>query len=118
VSYDNEKPNMETPSSEVFNELSPQDQKVAIDIAVATILLGVRLPGCGQQLFYDFIAAEFTSSYTLSSNVAKYALRSLAKTLLEQDWVLTIKKEKGKIVTSFTPEPIKNDGANNEMDRT
>jgi hypothetical protein len=88
-----------------FNELSNADQKVAIDAAIALILLGTRMPAVGQPL-YDYVTTEFVSCYHVPANLAKYAMRSLAKALMAQDWTLTISKTGSQITTKFTPQPI------------
>lgn len=96
--------------SDPFNQLNTEDQKCAIDVAVATILIGMRL-GADKAL-YDYVLTEFARSRTIPNNLAKYAIRNLGRTLTVQNWTLTIKKESGELVTSFTPEPIKD----NELD--
>lgn len=87
-----------------FNQLNADDQKCAIDVAIAAVLIGVRIPATGKPL-YDYIATEFSASRTIPSNLAKYALRSLGRSLTHQDWTLQIEKEGEEIVTSFTPRP-------------
>jgi hypothetical protein len=87
---------------DAFDQLSAEDQKCAIDVAVAAILIGTRLSSTDKAL-YDYILTEFARSRTIPSNLAKYALRSLARTLSEQNWELTIRKDGQGLVTSFTP---------------
>jgi len=89
--------------SDAFEQLASDDQKAAIDVAVAAIVIGVRIPSTGKPL-YDWMATEFSSSRSLPPNVVKYALRSLGQSLTHQNWTLTITKDGMGIVTSFTPE--------------
>lgn len=89
--------------SDAFEQLNEDDQKAAIDVAIAAIVIGVRIPSTGQPL-YDWMATEFSSCRSLPPNVVKYALRSLGQTLTQQNWVLTIQKDGMGIATSFTPE--------------
>lgn len=92
-----------------FNQLNSDDQKCAIDIAVAAVLVGVRLPSTGKPL-YDYIATEFASARTIPANLAKYALRSLGRNLIRQNWTLTIKKDGEGLTTEFRPQPKETDG--------
>jgi hypothetical protein len=94
------KPSME--KSDPFNELSDQDQKAAIDVAVAAVLIGLRIPTAGKPL-YDYVATEFSSSRTLPPNIVRYALRSLGRTLFKQDWTMTITKTSEEVTTHFKP---------------
>lgn len=89
--------------SDAFDQLSEEDQKAAIDVAVAAIVIGLRIPSTGKPL-YDWMATEFTSCRGLPANVVKYALRSLGGSLLKQNWELTITKNGEGITTVFTPE--------------
>jgi hypothetical protein len=90
-----------------FNELNTEDQKCAIDVAIAALLIGTRLPSVDKAL-YDYLVTEFSRSLTLPANLAKYALRSLGRTLALQNWTLTISKDGEGIVTAFKPEPVNN----------
>lgn len=84
-----------------FEELSATDQKTAIDIAVAASLIVTRLPAISE-LVFDAISREFAAFYDIRSNIAKYALRSIGKTLFQTQWTCTITKDAaGKIVTQF-----------------
>lgn len=85
-----------------FNELGPEDQKAAIDIAIAAILIGLRIQSTGKPL-YDWIASEFASSRTLPPNVVRYALRHLGRALAHEDWALVIEKKGEALTTKFTP---------------
>ena len=96
-------------ASDAFEQLSEEDQKAAIDVAVATILIGLRIPSTGKPL-YDWIATEFTSSRSLPANVVKYALRSLGRSLAAQNWEMVIKKDGEGLTTVFTPEQKGIDG--------
>lgn len=91
-------------NSKPFDQLSEDDQKAATDVAVATVVIGLRIPTAGKQL-YDFIATEFASCRTIPRNIAKYSLRGLGESLFEQNWTMTITKKQGKVTTFFTPEP-------------
>jgi hypothetical protein len=89
-----------------FDQLNPEDQMAAIDVAVSTVLIGLRIPSANKPL-YDFIATEFASCRQLPANVVRYALRSLGRELFDQDWTLTIEKREGRVVTKFsTQTPI------------
>lgn len=89
--------------SDAFEQLNKEDQSAAIDVAVATILIGLRIASTGKPL-YDWMATEFAGCRRLPPNVVKYALRSLGLGLLKQNWVLTIQKEGDGVTTKFTPE--------------
>ena len=91
-----------------FDQLNGQNQMAAIDAAVATILLGIRIPSTGKPL-YDWMATEFASCYSLSPNVVKYALRDLGEELYAQDWTLTIEKRGAGLSTKFS-HPDTNNG--------
>jgi hypothetical protein len=88
---------------DAFDQLSNEDQKAAIDTAVAAILIGLRIPSTGKPL-YDFVASEFASSRGLPANVVKYALRSLGRSLTAQNWTLSIVKDGEGVITKFVPE--------------
>src|SRR4029077_1616812 len=90
-------------ASHPFNQLNKEDQKAAIDVAVAAILIGLRISSTGKPL-YDWMANEFASCRGLPANVVKYALRSLGRSLLKQNWSLTIEKDGEGIMTKFTPK--------------
>ena len=89
--------------SDPFMQLNKEDQSAAIDVAVATILIGLRISSTGKPL-YDWLATEFASCRSLPPNVVKYALRSLGTGLLRQNWTLTIEKQGDGLITKFTPE--------------
>ena len=95
-------------NSDAFEQLNHKDQKSAIDLAVATIVVGLRIPSTGKPL-YDWMATEFASTYSIPPNVAKYALRSLGRRLMDQNWELTITKNGDGVTTSFTPEDREDD---------
>jgi hypothetical protein len=88
-----------------FDQLSPEDQRAAIDVAVSTVLIGLRIPSVDKPL-YDFIATEFANSRQLPANVVRYALRSLGRELFDQNWTLTIEKHGDGVTTKFTPIQI------------
>jgi hypothetical protein len=88
---------------DAFSQLNAEDQKAAIDVAVAAVLIGLRIPSTGKPL-YDWMATEFASTRSLPPNVVKYALRSLGQALFRQNWTLIIEKDKDGIITKFTPE--------------
>jgi hypothetical protein len=84
-----------------FEDLSPTDQVVAIEIAVVASLLITRLPAASD-LIFDAISKEFAAFYDIRSNIAKYALRSLGQTLFNTQWTFSIIKDaQGNILTSF-----------------
>jgi hypothetical protein len=85
-----------------FEELSPEDQKAAIDVSVCAVLIGLRTPSAGKA-FFDWLATEFARCRTLPPNVVKYALRSLGQELYSQDWTMTIEKRGSRVVTKFSP---------------
>jgi hypothetical protein len=97
--------------SDAFSQLGKEDQKAAIDVAVAAIVIGLRIPSTGKPL-YDWMATEFTSCRGLPANVVKYALRSLGQGLLKENWTLTVEKDGEGISTRFVP--IKKEGPNSE----
>ena len=101
--------NESTKHTDPFDELGPDDQKAAIDVAIAAILIGMRIPSPGQQQLHDWIATEFAGTHGLPSNKAKYALRSVGRTLVEEDWRLTITKEGPTFTTKFSPQRIKDE---------
>lgn len=88
--------------SDAFNQLNDADQKAAIDVSIATVLLGLRISSTDQKL-YDWVATEFASSRTIPSNLTKYALRELGQVLLKEDWTLLIQKSGDQVTTEFTP---------------
>jgi hypothetical protein len=87
-----------------FDQLNPEDQMAAIDVAVSTVLIGLRIPTANKPL-YDFIATEFAGCRQLPANVVRYALRSLGRELFDQDWTLTIEKHGAGVVTKFNTSP-------------
>jgi hypothetical protein len=86
-----------------FEQLNDEDRMAAIDVAIAAVLIGLRIPSTGKPL-YDWIATEFSSCRSLPPNVVKYALRSLGQELYGQDWTMTIEKRGGGLVTKFVPQ--------------
>lgn len=93
---------MEQTTPRPFEQLSIEDQKAAIDVAVALTILGTRIPTL-QKTLTDFIVTEFTSCYGLPRNIVKYAFRELGTNLFRQDWGLTVTKSGNKLTTRFTP---------------
>jgi hypothetical protein len=89
---------------EPFEQLSPEDQKTAIDVTVAVSLLVTRLPALSD-LVLDAIIEEFSAQYNLPKNTARYALRSLGQTLFATPWTCTITKDfEDNIATRFKQE--------------
>ena len=95
--------------SDAFTQLNDADQKAAIDVSIATVLLGLRISSTGQAL-YDWVATEFATSRTIPANLTKYALRELGAVLLKEDWTLMVEKTGEQITTHFTPVRKSNDG--------
>jgi hypothetical protein len=89
--------------SDAFTQLNDDDQKAAVDVSVATVVLGLRISSTGQAL-YDWVATEFATSRSIPSNLTKYALRDLGKVLLKEDWTLLIEKSGEQVTTHFTPQ--------------
>jgi hypothetical protein len=86
---------------EPFEQLSPEDQKTAIDLTVAVSLLVTRLPALSE-LVFNAIIEEFSVQYELPKNTARYALRSLGRTLFATSWTCTITKDfEDNITTHF-----------------
>lgn len=104
---------MEQTTPRPFEQLSDDDQKAAIDVAVALTILGTRIPTL-QKPLTDFIVTEFTSCYGLPRNIVKYAFRELGANLFRQDWNLTATKAGPKLTTQFTPLETSG-GGNGEM---
>lgn len=94
--------NNESKHTDPFDLLSEDEQKAAIEVAVAVTLLELRMPSAAQ-LLYDLVADEFATTYILSHNVTKYALQSLGRRLMAQNWTLVIEKNQDKVSTIFTP---------------
>jgi hypothetical protein len=89
---------------EPFEQLSPEDQKTAIDLTVAVSLLVTRLPALSE-LVFNTIIEEFSVQYDLPKNTARYALRSLGRTLFATSWTCTITKDfEDNIATHFKQE--------------
>jgi hypothetical protein len=82
--------------------MSEQDKKAAIDVSVATVLIGMRIPSTDKPM-YDYVVSEFARSRTIASNIVRYSFRDLGKSLYTQDWTLEIIKKGGKFMTKFTP---------------
>jgi hypothetical protein len=93
-----------------FERLSTEEQKAAVDIAVALTVLGTRIPSLNKA-FTDILAAEFTSCYAVDPNVAKYALRELGASLFKENWEFTVHKTGMMITTEF--KPIEGSGPGN-----
>jgi hypothetical protein len=93
--------------SDAFNQLGPEDQKAAIDVAIAAVLIGLRISTTGKPL-YDWMATEFAATHNIPPNVAKYALRSLGRGLTAQNWTLIINKDGEGVTTQFKPEKKEN----------
>jgi hypothetical protein len=87
-----------------FDDLSEDDQKAAIDVAVAKVLIDARIPSTGT-LHDNYIVTEFAGCRTLPPNKIKYALRSIGQSLLKSDWKMTIEKQHGRLVTTFVLIP-------------
>jgi hypothetical protein len=97
--------------SDPFEQLNKEDQGAAIDVAVAAILIGMRIPSAGKAL-YDFVASEFSISRSLPSNLTKYALRSLGRALTDQNWELTVTKKDDAFTTKFISEQVQGTDGN------
>jgi len=91
-------------ASNAFDQLSLGDQKCAIDISIAALIIGTRL-GADKAL-YDYVLAEFARSQTIPANLAKYALRSLGENLFKQDWSFTVTKKGSELAAQFHPAPL------------
>jgi hypothetical protein len=86
-----------------FEQLNEADQKAAMDVAIATVLISLQIPSAGQPL-YDFLVNEFARCHGLPRQVVRYALRHLGQALYTQNWTLTVQKAESKVVTKFTPD--------------
>lgn len=98
-------------TSTPFEELSEQDQKIAIELAAIGSLLVTRLPMLSNEVF-DVLTTEFAATYNIPANLAKYAMRSISKELFKTSWDFTIKKNlESEIHTEFVPgASIENNG--------
>lgn len=85
-----------------FEQLGEEQQKAAVDIAVALTVLGTRIPTLSKA-FSDSVITEFVNSYGLVPNVAKYALRELGAGLFKQNWEFTVHKTGEMLTTEFSP---------------
>ena len=85
-----------------FDQLGENDQKAAVDVAVALTVLGTRVPS-QNKAFSDHVAQEFTRSYNLVPNVVKYAMRELGVGLFQQNWEFKVYKRGGLMTTEFRP---------------
>jgi hypothetical protein len=85
-----------------FERLSVEEQKAAVDVAVALTVLGTRIPTLSKG-FSDAVATEFVNSYKVVPNVAKYALRELGVSLFKENWEFTVHKTGMMITTEFKP---------------
>ena|SRR5215475_13629922 len=90
---------MATEKVRPFDQLTPEQQKAAVDIGVTVAVLGTRIPTAGKEL-YDLVCEHFMKSYTLG-NEGKYALRELGKELFASNWELTVTKRGARLVTQF-----------------
>lgn len=89
-------------STRPFSQLSEQDQKAAIDVAVALTVIGTRIPSV-QKALTDYVVTEFTSCHSLSANIVKYAFRELGANLFNQDWYFGVTKAGERLITQFQP---------------
>jgi hypothetical protein len=97
-------------TTEPSEQLNEEDQMAAIDVAIAAVLIGLRIPSAGKPL-YDFLGSEFASSRGLPPNVVRYALRHLGQGLFAQDWTLVIEKRGAAVITKFShPETSNGEG--------
>jgi hypothetical protein len=85
-----------------FERLNVEEQKAAVDIAVALTVLGTRIPTLTKG-FSDAVATEFVNCYKVVPNVAKYALRELGVSLFKENWEFTVHKTGMMITTEFKP---------------
>ena len=84
-----------------FEQLSVDQQKVAIDLVVACSLIVTRLPSINVEAF-KAIERDFAAKYDVPANVARYALRSLGQTLFQSAWNCMITKDtESNIATHF-----------------
>ena len=87
-----------------FDRLSVDQQKVAIDLAVAASLIVTRLPSIGQEVF-RLIERDYAAQYDVPANVAKYALRACGQTLFQTPWACTVTKDlENNVATRFRQE--------------
>jgi len=93
---------MASESGRPFERLSEQDQKAAVDVAVALTVLGTRVPTLRQE-FTDDIVTEFAGCFRLSENVVKYAMRELGRNLFAQNWEFKVHKMGQLLTTEFRP---------------
>lgn len=97
-----------------FDRLSPDQQKVAIDLAVACSLIVTRLPSISQAVF-QLVEADFAAQYDVSTGIGKYALRECGRTLFETAWSCTVTKDSNNLVaTHFKQELESLPGGNGE----
>lgn len=97
-------------SNRPFSQLSDEEQKAAIDVAVALSVIAVRIPSV-QKALTDYIVTEFTSCHNLSPNIAKYAFRELGANLFNQDWHFGVTKAGERVTTQF--QPLETSGGTN-----
>ena len=88
-----------------FERLNADQQKVAIDLAVACSLIVTRLPTISQSIF-ALVEHDFAAQYDVASNIAKYALRDCGRTLFQTAWSCTVTKDiDNYVMTHFKQEP-------------
>lgn len=105
---------MSRESLKPFEELSVDQQKVAIDLVVACSLIVTRLPTISQEVF-KAIEAEFAAQYDAPANIARYAMRSLGNTMFETEWTCTVTKgDDNVLATHFKQEPESLPGGNGD----
>jgi hypothetical protein len=96
-----------------FEELNQADRQRAIDCAIAVAILSTRIPAAGKPL-YDWLAAEFATTYNLPKNAVRSVLRDIGQQLYKTDWGFSVTKKEEKLITLFVPvESSGGDGAGN-----
>lgn len=97
-----------------FEQLSVDQQKVAIDLVAACSVIVTRLPSISQEVF-KAIETEFAAQYDAPANIARYAMRSLGQTLFQTEWTWTATKgDDNVLATYFTQEPESLPGGNGD----
>lgn len=90
---------MSEPQQTPFEQLSEEDQKAIIDIAVMVIGLTTRVPTA--KGLYETVRTEFLRSYHVG-NSAKYAFRQVTDELMNSNWELKITKKGTRLITGYT----------------
>jgi hypothetical protein len=88
-----------------LDELGSNDQKLAIDVAVAASLLVARLPNMSE-VFFDALVSEYSHQQNLPKATSRANMRAIGMKLFKTDWELVITKEGAEIRSVFTPKPV------------